>query len=48
MEKDHSNIKIKFDANGNVHREVAEEANLRQEKPRFLKKIVSVFGLGTI
>jgi hypothetical protein len=44
MEKSH--IKIKIDANGNVHREAAEEEQ-QQKRPRLLKRIATAFNLST-
>ncbi|NIV01322.1 MAG: hypothetical protein GWN55_08390 [Phycisphaerae bacterium] len=45
MEKNH--IKIKIDANGNVHREIVEEPTQQPQRSKLLKRIATAFSLGT-
>jgi hypothetical protein len=45
MEKNH--IKIKIDANGNVHREVLQEPTQPPQRTKLLKRIASALNFGT-
>mgnify|MGYP000855863274 FL=1 len=43
MEK--KDLKITIDANGNIRREVVDQTQPEERKPRFLKKLVSTLPL---
>ncbi len=43
MEK--KDLKITIDANGNIRREVVDQTQPEERKPRFLKKLVSALPL---
>jgi hypothetical protein len=40
-------VKIKIDANGNVHREILQEPVQQPQRPRLLKRIATAFNFGT-
>ncbi len=45
---DKNNIKIKIDANGNVHREIVEETDPQQQRPKLLKRIATAFNFSAV
>lgn len=38
-------VKIKIDANGNVHREYVDRTEAGEKKPKFLKRLVTTLPL---
>ena len=46
MEK--NQIKIKIDANGNVHREIVEEATQPQQRPTLLRRIATALNFSAV